>query len=340
MDFKEKKVSVLIPCRNEVEAIENCLRNVFSFEAPEGGFEVIIIDGMSDDGTRDIILQKKKDYPDLILIDNPDRTIPHAMNLGIQKSRAEYIIRTDVRCVHPENYLCELIELSEQSNADNVGAVLEPEGKTYVQKSIATAYKSPLSMGSALRDRGDFTGETDAVYGGCFKRDRLLEIGMYDEEMIKNEDDELSFRLREKGGKVIQTGRVKVKYFPRKNFLHLFKQFMQYGYWKVPVLKKHPTQASLRHLAPTSLVVGFLVLAFAAIFNQYARVGLGLCVISYFLILCLESVRLSYKKDMKLFPLIAFSMAIIHIGYGVGFLIGIFCSLFNVKPKWFETLTR
>jgi hypothetical protein len=138
-----------------------------------------------------------------------------------------------------------LVELSEKTGADNVGGVLVPEfGNTYTQKAVALAYKSRIAMGGALRDRGDFIGETDTVYGGCFKRKRLLEVGMYDETMVRNQDDELSFRLREKGGKIIQDGRIKIQYYPRSSFWHLFKQFMQYGYWKVSVIKKHPQQAS------------------------------------------------------------------------------------------------
>ena len=337
---REKRVSVLVPCRNEIDAINNCLENLLNFDPPEGGYEVIIIDGMSDDGTREEIIKKVKKYPNLKMIDNKMRTIPHAMNLGIKEAEGVYIIRTDVRCIHPKSYLKDLIDLSEQTNADNVGGVLEPVGNAYIQKGIAIAYKSPIAMGGALRDRGDFIGETDAVYGGCWKKKRIVEIGMYDESMIKNEDDELSFRLRKSGGKVMQSGKIKVKYFPRKNFMHLFKQFMQYGYWKVPVLKKHPKQASARHLAPTLLVLGFLVLGLLAFFNQYFLLGLKTYTGSYFVILLSESLRLSYKENLSFFPLVLLSIATIQFAYGIGFFISLLCELFDTKPKWFESLTR
>ena len=198
---KEKdKVSVLIPCRNEVQNIEGCLNHIFNFEPPNGGFEVIVIDGISTDGTREVLFRLKTQHPEMVLIENENKTVSYGMNLGIQKAKGEYIVRTDVRCIHPKSYLRDLIELSERTGADNVGGVLVPiSGETYVQKSIALAYKSRIAMGGALRDRGDFVGETDTVYGGCFKRQRLLEIGMYDEEMVRNQDDELSFRLRKRG---------------------------------------------------------------------------------------------------------------------------------------------
>ena len=289
MSNNKKKISVLIPCRNEVKTIEGCVQNVYDFEPPDGGYEVIVIDGMSNDGTRDVLLTLKKQYPALIIVDNPQKTVPHAMNLGIQQAEGEYIVRTDVRCIHPKNYLRDLIELSEKTQADNVGGVLVPEGNTYIQKSIAAAYGSPMAMGRALRNRGDSIGETDAVYGGCFKREKLLEIGMYDETMVRNQDDELSFRIRKFGGKIIQSGEIKIRYFPRKYFRHLFKQFFQYGYWKVNVLKKHPRQASWRHYAPAMLVLILCILLIAAFFNKVALAGLLFFAGGYFSALFLES---------------------------------------------------
>ncbi len=336
-----KKVSVLIPCRNEVQYIESCIRNIYNFDSLDGGFEVIVIDGMSDDGTRDVISRLREQYPALIVIDNPKKTVPHAMNLGIQQAKGEYIVRTDVRCIYPKTYLFDLIRLSERTGADNVGGVLVPiPGNSYISRSIAFAYKSPIAMGGALRERGEFFGETDTVHGGCFKRERLLEIGMYDEEMVRNQDDELSFRLRKKGGKIIQDSRIKVKYYPRNKYWHLFKQFLQYGYWKVAVIKKHPRQASLRHFLPSILVLGFIMLSIAASFNKYAFWGLIVYASGYFLSLSFESLRLAYKNSIKLLPGIFTAIFLIHIGFGIGFIISLTCRFFRIKPKWFESLSR
>jgi succinoglycan biosynthesis protein ExoA len=164
MSSQTPRVSVLIPCRNEAKHIEHCLTNIYGFTPPPGGFEVIVIDGMSNDGTFDILSQLKNRFPDLIIINNPDKIVPRAMNLGIQKAKGEYIVRADVRCIHPKGYLCDLIKLSERTGADNVGGVLVPEfGNGYTQNAIALAYKSRIAMGGALRDRGDFVGETDTV---------------------------------------------------------------------------------------------------------------------------------------------------------------------------------
>jgi len=340
MNSDFKKVSVLIPCRNEVRAIEHCLQSVFSFEPPAEEFEVIVIDGNSDDGTRDVLRRLRKQYQELIVVDNPYRTVPHATNLGIRVAKGEYIVRADARCIHPKSYLSDLLILSGETGADNVGGVLVPVGYGYIQKGIAAAYKSSLSMGNALRERDDFYGETDTVYGGCLKKRRLIEIGMYDESMVRNQDDELSFRLRKHGGTIIQSSKIKIKYYPRDNMKDLFKQFSQYGFWKVSVIKKHPHQASPRHFAPMALLISLSVLGFASIVNSYALWGFFLLLGSYLAIVAGESVRVAKNTEKKFFPVIFSAIITIHFGFGIGFIAGIFSQFLNTKPKWFEALSR
>jgi succinoglycan biosynthesis protein ExoA len=336
-----KKMSVLIPCRNEVRYIEGCINNVHSFYQPNGGFEVIVIDGMSTDGTREILSRLKNQFSGLVVINNPGKTVPRAMNLGIQHAKGEYIVRADVRCIHPKSYVRDLIELSERTGADNVGGVLIPEfGDSYTQNAIALAYKSRIAMGGALRDRGDFIGETDTVYGGCFKRKRLLEVGMYDETMVRNQDDELSFRIREMGGKIIQDGRIKIRYFPRSSFWHIFKQFMQYGYWKVSVIEKHPHQASLRHFLPAVFVLSFVALSMLMPLGAYGYLGLGVYTGMYFVAIGSVSFKSAYGLRLKLLPGVVFAIFLIHFSFGIGFIIGSICKLFRLKLNWFETLSR
>jgi len=338
---EEKRVSVLIPCRNEVHYIERCINNVYSFDRPPGGFEVIVIDGMSTDGTRELLCRLTNQFPDLVVMDNSRKIVPSAMNLGIQNAKGEYIVRADARCIHPKSYLCDLVKLSEKTGADNVGGVLVPEfGNGYTQNAIALAYKSRIAMGGALRDRGDFIGETDTVYGGCFKRKRLLEVGMYDEAMVRNQDDELSFRLREMGGKIVQDGRIKIQYYPRNSFWHLFKQFMQYGYWKISVIKKHPHQASLRHFLPAVLVLSFVLLGLLTPFTLYGLYGFLIFSGSYFSAIGLYSFKSAYKLSWRLLPGVIFAIFLIHISFGMGFIIHSIGRPFGVKLRWFETLSR
>lgn len=334
------KVSILIPCRNEVDSICNCLNNICALEEPPGGSEIFVIDGMSDDGTRNKVSEYVKKNPGIRLLDNRLKTVPNAMNTGILEAKGEYIIRADVRCLHPKSYLKDLISLSLESGADNVGGVLVPIGKKYWQKAIAASYRSRISMGGALRHKKAFLGEVDAVYGGCFTRKRLIEVGMYDPSMVRNQDDELSFRLRKMGGKVVQSSKIRVMYYPRKNIKQLFKQFLQYGFWKVFVVRKHPRQGSLRHAIPLMLVVSFLFLALFSFFSAPAfflflvLTGMYVCVVS------LEAFRTCRSKQARLQPAVTISIATIHFAYGFGALLGVICSIFGIAPQWFETLSR
>lgn len=337
----KKRVSIVAPCRNEVDAIQMFLDHVLSLDPPEGGYEVIIADGMSNDGTREIIDKFRSRHKNLILLDNSHGTIPHGMNLGIKAANAELIVRTDIRCVHPKDYLTQLLELRDQTQAQDVGGVLEPAGLGYVQESIANAYRSPIAVGGALRDRGEFFGETDTVYGGCFSKKFLLEIGLYDEEMIKNEDDDLAFRIRKAGGKIIQSGKIRVKYFPRKKYAQLFKQFLHYGYWKVPVVRKHPRQASIRHLVPSAFVFGLLLLSMAALLLPARGANwLATYLTTYAICILIEAFRVTPKASIHLAFGTALAMALMHAGYGAGFLLGLAGWIFGWKPGWFDTLSR
>jgi len=336
-----KTVSILTPCRNEADTIANCVHNLYAFHPLEGGHEVIVIDGMSDDGTRETLHQLQKRYPDLIVLDNPNRFVSAGMNIGIKQAVGEYIVRADVRCLHPATYLLDLLALSKRSGADNVGGVLVPVSEDrYIPKSIRFAYKSRIAMGGALRDRGDFEGETDTVYGGCFKKETLLRIGMYDEQMVRNQDDELSFRLRKSGGKIIQSGKIKVQYTPRGTYRQLFKQFSQYGYWKVAVIRKHPNQASIRHFLPLGLILGFITLF--AIIPFYPQGMLWLMGYStlYFLSLGLESMKITVQYGTLLAPGVGVAILLIHIGFGIGFLAGLLAHFLKRTPHYFKTLSR
>jgi hypothetical protein len=163
---------------------------------------------------------------------------------------------------------------------------------------------------------------------------------MYDEAMVRNQDDELSFRLREKGGKIIQDGRIKIQYYPRNSFWHLFKQFMQYGYWKVSVIKKHPQQASLRHFLPAVLVLSFVTLGFLIPFTPYGLYGFLIFSGCYFLAVGLFSFQSACKRSWGLLPGVIFAIFLIHISFGMGFIIRLFSGPFRFKLRWFETLSR
>jgi succinoglycan biosynthesis protein ExoA len=216
------KVTIIVAVYNEAKYINAALESIFAQDYPREKFEIIIADGISRDGTRGIIERWIEIHPTIAItiIENPGKIVSKGLNLAINKAQGEVIVWMSAHCEHPKDYVRNVVMLRERENADNAGGVLFPVGKTYEQKAICAAYHSPIGVGGAMRGYKylNEVQEVDAVYGGCWKRDRLIEIGLFDEKMIRNQDDELSFRLRSAGGRIIQSRAIQVKYYVRDSF--------------------------------------------------------------------------------------------------------------------------
>jgi len=278
-------ISIILPIRNEEHFITSAIEAVLAQDYPSNLFEIIIAEGMSTDGTRKNVQRLREKYPNIRLIQNPKKIVPTGLNLAIYQSKGDVVVRMDAHCQYPKDYVTRLTNLLGRTGAANVGGALIAVGNsTYAQNGIRIAYQSSLSVGGALRsyDSDEFTKEVDAVHGGCWYKETLLSVGCFDEAMVRNQDDELSFRIRKQGGRILQDASIRVKYYVRDSFSKLFKQFSQYGYWKVLVIRKHPKQASLRHFFPPVLVAGLIVFALLSPFYFYARMILGLLVLTYF----------------------------------------------------------
>ncbi|MCG8586413.1 MAG: hypothetical protein MI757_17020 [Pirellulales bacterium] len=182
----------------------------------------------------------------------------------------------------------------------------------------------------------------DAVWGGCWERSTLIEAGKFDEEMVRNQDDELSFRLRKAGGRILQDASVRVSYHVRNSFGKLALQFAQYGYWKVRVIRKHPRQASVRHFVPSAFITTLTTLAIGALFWKPAGLGAVALAVAYLGAVAAASLWQSLKSGLALWPGITFAVICMHMGYGAGFLIGWLRRLFGKLPtdRVFEAGTR
>lgn len=338
-------VSVIMPVFNEEKFIERTLAAVLDQDYPREKFEIIVADGMSSDRTREIVGFMECHFPNIRLIDNPEKIVPTGLNRAIAKARGEIVVRLDGHCEYPKNYVRRVVELRQKLGADTVGGVLVPLGSTYVGKSVAAAYYSPAGLGSTALKAADVSErirEVDTVHGGCWKRERLLEVGGFDEEMVRNQDDELSFRLRKNAGKIFQTLAIPVKYHVRDSFKKLFLQFAQYGYWKVRVVRKHPQQANPRHLVPGLFVFALATLAILSLFSVLA-LGAGLVLVgSYLAIIGITSGIQLGLREVKFLPGLIFALVTIHLAYGIGFLLGCARAALGRLPtdKIFERVTR
>ncbi len=313
-------VSIVIPCRNEKNQIKFTLESILAQEPPPGGFEVIVADGMSDDGTRDTLHGLAKDHPRLRIIDNPGLIVSTGLNAAIRAARGSIILRMDMHSRYASDYVLRCLEVLQASRADNVGGPWVAQGNGVIGRAIAAAFQSPFSFGGTRGHNPGYEGIVDTVYLGCWRRQIFDRIGMFDEQLVRNQDDEFNLRLTRAGGRIWQSPRIRSTYIPRHSLFALFRQYAQYGYWKVKVIQKHRLPASVRHLVPAAFVLSLVVLTPAYFWSPIAAKIWSLILGSYLLGVLAASFVTTAKTEWKLFPVLPLVFACYHFGYGYGFL--------------------
>jgi len=323
-------ISVIVPCRNEKNHIRDFLDSVCRQELePPWRIEVLIADGMSNDGTREILREYAGTCAQVRIIDNPGRITPTGLNAAIQAAGGSVIVRMDVHTTYARDYIRECIRALAESGADNVGGPWIAEGKGVMGRAIAAAFRSPLCGGKA-HDPG-YQGEVDTVYLGCWPREVFDRVGLFDPGLVRNQDDEFNFRLRRQGGRVWQTPRVRSCYTPRASLGALFRQYMQYGFWKVAVIRKHKALAAWRHLLPAMFVSSILAGVLLALIA--AAAGAGAVAITAMAVLAAEllgylavcaATSVTYARGLgaisaAILPVV---IGVYHFSYGLGFLAG------------------
>ena len=312
-------VSVIIPCLNEVRHIGDCIKSVFRQQKPEGGFEVIVADGMSNDGTRAIVTQLAAKHPMLRLIDNPGRIVSTGLNQAIRQARGQIIVRLDAHTEYASDYIQNCVQALDTAGADNVGGPWIAQGTRYISRAIAAAFQCPWVVGGARGHDLAFEGDVDTVYLGCWRKSAFEKFGYFDDELVRNQDDELSLRIIRLGGRIWQSPSIRSRYHPRGSLRGLFRQYAQYGYWKVRVIQKHRLPASCRHLVPAVLVLALIGLGTMALFSKVA-LALWLCVVgAYGLFNLAASVASAAEGGVALLPMLPAVVACYHFGYGYGF---------------------
>ena len=335
-------VSVIVPVRNERAHIEGLLASIL---AQEVGFslEVIVADGMSDDGTDEVLRRFAERDVRIRVIPNADRIVSTGLNAAVRSARGEIVVRMDAHTQYASDYIARCVGSLLATGADNVGGPWRAVGSTYVQSAVALAFQSPFSSGGAGSHRLAHEGPVDSVYLGCWRRETLLALGPFDEELIRNQDDELNLRLIRAGGLVWQDPRIESHYSPRSSLRGLARQQAQYGYWKVRVIQKHRFPASVRHLVPGAFVASLLALAPLAILARWARTMLAVLMGLYAIVDLAASLLTCRRSDQRRYlPVMPLVFAAFHLGYGWGFLRGMVDLLILQRHgrRQYEKLTR
>jgi glycosyltransferase involved in cell wall biosynthesis len=322
-------VSVIIPTRNEEKFIEPCLNSIINSDYPKESLEIIVIDGMSDDNTRNRVKEFAKDYPIVYLLDNANKTVPYAMNLGIHSASGEYIVRLDAHAIYPKRYISKLIYYSQMLNADNVGGVWNtiPGSNSSISVAISLALTSRFGVGNAEYRVNRTNLEyllVDTVPFGCFKKKIFEEIGCYDVELTRNQDNELNERILKNGGKIYLIPSLKIDYYARENFKKLWLMFYQYGYFGPLVDFKLGRPTRLRKYIPSIFILSLILpLVVSVAFSKIAIISF-LSLSLYFLVNSLFSVTVSKKKNIKLIPFVFWAFLVSHMSYGFGYIFGFF----------------
>lgn len=325
-------VSVIMPIRNEADFIARSLGAVLAQDYPADRMEVLIADGMSADDTRAIVQQLAAQHPHLQarLIDNPGRIVPTGFNAALAEARGDVIVRVDGHTVVAPNYVRECVSALERSQADNVGGKMTAVSTTPLGQAVALATSSPFGVGGARFHYSDREEWVDTVYMGAWPRSVFERIGGFDPELVRNQDDEFNYRLRAQGGRILLSPRIRSQYYSRTSLRSLWRQYYQYGFYKVCVLQKHPRQMRLRQFVPPAFVPTVLGGALLSPFSRIVRGLWGLTASAYAMANLYASWHIARKTAHEHLWRLPVVFSILHFGYGLGFLHG----LIHFRNRW------
>lgn len=331
------KITVVIPCRNEHLFIEECIHAIYNCDLPDtASIQVFVVDGMSDDGTRIKVENLKTEYSSLELIDNVQQLTPFAFNLGIYAGgKVDFVQIVGARHILSTNYLMNASNmLNENKDVWCVGGRIINEYINETGRVISNAMSTTFGMGLGNFRTLSKSVFTDTVTSPMYPYWVFEKIGFFDENLIRNQDDDFNFRVTNAGGKIYYDHEISLKYYVRGNFKGLWKQFFQYGYWKVYVNKKHKAVTTVRQLVPPLFVSYLAILVLTSFFSISVAGVFGLPFAVYVAMAVYFALKASEKdKEIKFWEVFK-TFPILHVSYGLGYLKGIWTFLIlNQRPS-------
>lgn len=317
------KISVVIPCRNEAPYIEECLDAIYASNIEGAEIAVYVVDGMSNDGTREKVIELKTKYPSLELVDNEKQLTPFAFNLGIYAGgKVDYVQIVGARHIITADYLSKcVIHLESNSEIWCVGGRIDNEFINETGEIISIAMGTAFGMGLGNFRTLDNSGYTDTVTSPMYPYWVFEKIGFFDETLIRNQDDDFNYRVTKEKGKIYYEHHIGLKYYVRGNFQGLRRQFFQYGYWKVYVNRKHKAVTTLRQLVPPLFVLYLLAIIPSYFLGSWILILGNIPFFIYLILVVIFSVS-NADKPAQIWPLIK-TYLILHLSYGFGYLRGI-----------------
>lgn len=325
-------ISIICPIYNEEKYIEKCINSILGQDYPRHEMEILLIDGMSNDKTREIVQFYQQQYPFIRLLDNPDRIVPFALNIGIKEAKGDVLIRLDAHAYYPTNYFSCLVQNLVHFNVDNIGAVCKTDVFTKNAKtlSIKEVLSNRFGVGNSLFRIGIKTAmEVDTVPFGCWRKDVFDKYGLFDTRLVRNQDIEFNKRILRNGGKIMIIPDTYSIYYARETFQSIMKNNYENGKWNILTIKitKQLKSLSIRHFMPLLFLLSLIIpSALSSFYFPLIFVSLA-SLLLYTLMVMIISLRISIRKRLNLFYLMI-SFFSLHLSYGYGSLVGIFKCLF------------
>ena len=312
-----------MPIYNEEKYISDCINSLLEQDYPKENMEWIFVDGGSNDKTIETIRLFQQKYPYLIKVyDNPNRTVPYAMNIGIKKSQGKYIIRLDAHASYLKDYIKKCVYYLDTVDADNVGGIAITKSRTPMGKNIAKMLSSKFGVGnSSFRTSGE-SGYVDTVPFGAFRREVFEKYGYYDERLTRNQDNEMNYRIRKNGGKIFLSNDIQFVYYCRNTIKGIIDMALKNGAWNVVTMKLCPGSMGLRHFIPFLFVLSLIILPCLSYYFPLALKTLILELILYLSLAITFAYRLSNSFCENI--IIIFLYPIFHISYGIGSIKGLY----------------
>jgi len=316
-------VSVVIPMYNESTCIRECLDSLISQDYPVDRLEVLVVDGQSDDGSRNLVLELAREYGLIRLLDNPKRITAAAMNIGVQNARGDVITILSAHSYVAGDFISQNVAYLSKTGVACVGGPIHSISRSFLGNAISLAMSSPFGVGNALFRYSQKEQYVDTVAFGAYRRQVFDEIGLFDEFLVYNEDDEFNYRLRKHGGKIFLTPAIKSFYHTKMSLRQLSKQYFRYALGKVRVIQRHPEVASIRPFVPFTLVSVLLISGPLGMLSPVFLWAFLSLLASYLTVSLLFSLRISARNGWKYLSVLPVVFACLHFSYGLGFLIGL-----------------
>lgn len=329
-------ISVIVPMRNEAKTISSCLHSLLSQTIPPSEYEIIVVNGMSDDGSMAIVLKLQAESPNLMVLQNPFRIMPAGMNIGLRRARSPIVMVAGAHTSYPSHYLETCLKYLDKTGADVVGGPLltAASGRGFPSRIIAAILSSPFGVGNAAFRTGLKEGWVDTVPYGAYRKEVFDRCGMYDESLVRAQDCELHARIRHSGRHIYQTPELVTYYHPVSTFQAFWRKAFLDGQWQSLAAVKNPQSFALRRFAPVFMVLLLAGLSLMAIFFPAIWMLIAIAMLLYLLAgFYFGSTRAGTTKLLTriLLPFFAFPF---HVCYGLGTLAGLWhVSRKPARPK-------